>query len=125
MAIGLSQARQRDGNPRWRGGGVVYQWYGQSWRRQSDRARQRDNHTCQVCGISEADLGYKLRVHHIKPFSSFNSVKQANRLNNLISLCESCHKTIDNSQPIKNIPRFIALPFHPEPKPILQVLSPL
>ena len=123
MAKGFSHTRQGENNPRWRGGGRDYIWYGQTWRRQSAIARQRDKYTCQHCHKTEAELGYKLRVHHIKPFSSFNLAKRANRLVNLISLCESCHRAIENSSSVRNEPRFIALPFPSQQKPILQPLN--
>ena len=47
--------------------------------------RQRDNFTCQECGVTQDKLGRKLSVHHI----DFN--KQDCSEENLISLCNSCH----------------------------------
>ena len=49
------------------------------------RIRDRDNHTCKECNITEDELGYKLSVHHI----DYN--KQNSKSENLISLCRSCH----------------------------------
>jgi len=46
---------------------------------------ERDNHTCQNCGSKE-----KVEVHHICPKKKSN--KDSNhKLNNLITLCKSCH----------------------------------
>ena len=47
--------------------------------------RKRDNYTCQECGMTEKELGYKLACHHI----DYN--KMNNNEDNLISLCRSCH----------------------------------
>ena len=87
-------------NVRWAGGGVKY--YGPDWRTQRRRARQRDEHECQECGIHRDSLGRELDVHHIMPFREFGYVPgenknhvEANRLDNLVSLCPSCHKRIE------------------------------
>jgi len=64
--------------------------YGANWSTQKYRARLRDNFICQVCGKVEEDKAHD--VHHIKPFKMFSSFKTANRLDNLITLCSSCHK---------------------------------
>jgi hypothetical protein len=47
--------------------------------------RDRDNHTCQVCGIKEEDCGVKHNVHHID--YDKNNLSPSN----LISLCGKCH----------------------------------
>ena len=76
----------------WNGGKINY--YGPNWHSQRRKARERDNYTCQDCGIHEKDYGQELSVHHIKPFKEFNGDwKNANKLSNLISLCEyPCHR---------------------------------
>lgn len=81
-------------NPAWRGGYEPF--YGPSWDRQARRARARDKHTCQYCGISEHELSRVLDVHHIKPLRDFDrDFKKANALVNLVSLCSSCHKLLE------------------------------
>lgn len=82
-------------HPCWRGGNTGNQWRGPNWKRQSRKARARDKYTCQLCGITEAELGRHLDVHHIKPFFSFISYKQANKLRNLVSLCKVCHSKLE------------------------------
>lgn len=47
--------------------------------------RQRDGHTCQLCGRHESQLHRKLCIHHI----DYN--KNNLRKDNLISLCDICH----------------------------------
>lgn len=75
----------------WRGGHPPY--YGPNWIEQRDKARKRDNYTCQDCGITESELSRALDVHHIKPFRVFGikHYKEANHLDNLISYCRECH----------------------------------
>ncbi|HBY96864.1 MAG TPA: hypothetical protein DEP84_23440, partial [Chloroflexi bacterium] len=72
--------------------------YGPNWPQQRLRARGRDHFRCQVCGTSEEVLGRELDVHHIRPFREFGykpgeneAYCQANALDNLVSLCPSCH----------------------------------
>jgi DEAD/DEAH box helicase domain-containing protein len=64
--------------------------YGPNWQVQRQAARQRDNFTCQVCGIREGDR--MLEVHHKNPFRTFASYKEANKVDNLITLCPNCHR---------------------------------
>ena len=64
--------------------------YGPGWHAQRDRARQRDGFTCQVCGTPEQERAHD--VHHKIPFRTFTSFEQANRLENLITLCPVCHR---------------------------------
>lgn len=73
--------------------------YGPNWPQQRLRARGRDHFCCQVCGISEEQLGRELDVHHVRPFREFGyrpgeneAYRQANALDNLVSLCPPCHR---------------------------------
>lgn len=69
--------------------------YGASWRRKRRAARKRDGFECQDCGIGDREhkeiFGEELHVHHIERISSFDSVEDANQLDNLITLCRDCH----------------------------------
>src|SRR4030067_1047660 len=78
-------------HPGWRGGYEPY--YGPNWNIQRNKARQRDNYLCQDCGVSEPVIGQELDVHHINPFRLFGikHYQKANKINNLITLCKSCH----------------------------------
>lgn len=84
-----------DGNPAWLGGHANY--YGANWLRQARDARRRDGHVCQLCGIGEEKLRRALDVHHIKPFRFFGigEYRKANSLKNLVSLCGTCHTTVE------------------------------
>lgn len=88
-------------SPHWRGGCILY--YGPNWQCQKRRARKRDNYTCQLCGISEAETENRLDVHHIVSFREFgytigenDNYRQANRLENLVTLCASCHRKVEH-----------------------------
>lgn len=77
-------------NPAWRGGEEEY--YGESWVKMRRKRREKDNYTCQNCGKSEEDIDRELDVHHITPRREFENVDDANYIENLITLCMSCHR---------------------------------
>lgn len=82
-------------HPNWQGGGELY--YGPNWNTQRRKAIKRDGHRCIDCGIDRQklrdELNQGLCVHHIKPFRLFGieRYKEANHLENLATLCPSCH----------------------------------
>ena len=83
-------------NHNWKGGHHI-KYYGPSWGPQRRAARKRDGYTCQCCGINELDMGVELDVHHYRPFREFGVARheEANQLDNLVSLCSICHKSIE------------------------------
>ncbi|GAB4462450.1 MAG: hypothetical protein Kow0070_21460 [Anaerolineales bacterium] len=64
--------------------------YGPGWGKIRERVRARDGYKCQVCGTPETTRQHD--VHHKIPFRAFASREEANRLENLVTLCPSCHK---------------------------------
>lgn len=78
--------------------GKYKKYYGENWLPQRDRARKRDNYCCQKCGITEKEYGKQLSVHHIIPFITFESYLEANKLHNLICVCEPCHRKIHSGE---------------------------
>jgi DEAD/DEAH box helicase domain-containing protein len=89
--------------------------YGPEWPKIRDRVRARDKYQCQVCGALEKDPSTTLRarqhdVHHKTPFRSFvrnvssleAAREQANRLENLTTLCPSCHKKVEQNVRIRS-----------------------
>ena len=64
--------------------------YGPDWKQHKDAARLRDDYTCQNCG--EVEDGRAHDVHHKVPFRTFHSQDEANRLDNLTTLCKTCHR---------------------------------
>jgi DEAD/DEAH box helicase domain-containing protein len=63
--------------------------YGPNWRIVRRQVRARDGFRCQVCGKPEKDRQHD--VHHKIPFRVFPTYKSANKLENLTTLCQSCH----------------------------------
>lgn len=71
--------------PAWRGGVGVLP-YGKEFTRKFKRLiRQRDQYTCQRCGITQADYGRTLQIHHV------NHDKMDNSLGNLVCACGKCN----------------------------------
>jgi DEAD/DEAH box helicase domain-containing protein len=80
--------------------------YGPNWAEQRDRARARDGYRCQVCGATEfgssAKGGVAHHVHHKVPFRRFRSSDQANRLENLVTLCPRCHRRVEQAVRVRS-----------------------
>lgn len=85
QSISNSLAKLGEKNPSWRGG-ISFEPYAIAFNNQlKSYVRWMDNSTCQQCGMPQSQLNYKLHIHHI----DFN--KKNNSINNLISLCRTCH----------------------------------
>lgn len=69
--------------------------YGPGWGQIRDRVRARDKYTCQVCGAVETNRQHD--VHHKIPFRAFTSFIEANRMENLTTLCPSCHHKVEQN----------------------------
>jgi DEAD/DEAH box helicase domain-containing protein len=84
--------------------------YGPDWKNIREKVRARDKYTCQVCGAVEdpstagVDASHpnpplrakrQHEVHHKIPFRAFTIREEANRLENLTTLCSSCHKQVE------------------------------
>ncbi len=74
--------------------------YGSNWDEIREKVIRRDGNRCQVCGAN--GIGRSLHVHHIKPFRSFTSRETANQLQNLITLCPSCHQNAETRVRIRS-----------------------
>jgi len=120
----LIQAQQRidhsgPNNHAWKGGGHNWQAGklgrdkdGLSWKKQRLLAWEHDSYTCQDCGAKPAKR--KVDVHHISPYR----VSQSHALDNLISLCQKCHKKHDATQnALWNGKKFGGWTRYPNPKP--------
>jgi DEAD/DEAH box helicase domain-containing protein len=70
--------------------------YGPGWNRLREAVRRRDGYCCQVCGAAE-DAGRQHDVHHKVPFRAFLSAAEANRVDNLITLCPACHRKAEQN----------------------------
>jgi len=74
-----------------------HQWEGTSkpyhatWSKVRSAALERDEYQCQNCGIHTDEIGRNPDVHHIEPIRTFDDPLDAHYLDNVISLCPSCH----------------------------------
>lgn len=84
----VSLAKTGENNHNWRGG-VRYNYRGDNWKEQRQKALERDNYECQSCGVNESEISHALHVHHIEKYEP--EVEGTNRLENLTTLCPSCH----------------------------------
>ncbi|HBY07441.1 MAG TPA: ATP-dependent helicase [Chloroflexi bacterium] len=75
-------------------------YYGASWPAARDAARARDGFRCQFCGLPENGRAH--HVHHLKPFRAFASSETANRLENLVTLCPTCHLRAESAVRVRS-----------------------
>jgi DEAD/DEAH box helicase domain-containing protein len=75
--------------------------YGPGWNRLRETVRRRDGYRCQICGTPE-DAGRQHDVHHKVPFRTFISTAEANRMDNLITLCPACHRKAEQNVRIRS-----------------------
>ena len=80
-----------ENHPSWKGGVSKRQSRKPNWDKYQKLCRERDNNTCQKCGVTKEITGQNMDVHHIVSYHSFEDKKLANQLSNLISLCRVCH----------------------------------
>ena len=66
--------------------------YNGIWHRIRRRAYERDDHRCQVCGKTMAEIGREPDVHHITPIREYDDPDESHRLENVICLCRLCHR---------------------------------
>jgi len=67
--------------------------YGPDWREITLAVRRRDGLACSSCGKPET--GKAFDVHHKIPFKAFHNRNEANKMDNLITLCPSCHRAAE------------------------------
>lgn len=75
--------------------------YGPNWEDQRQRVRVRDHYRCTQCGAPEPS-GRQHDVHHRVPYRVFgyvpglnNAYLEANRLENLVLVCRTCHQRLE------------------------------
>lgn len=74
--------------------------YGKNWDKIRLEVRQRDHFRCQVCGLPESVKSH--HVHHKNPLRNFTCLQEANRLENLITLCPNCHQLAESNVKIRS-----------------------
>lgn len=92
-------------HPNWQGGDNGP--YGKGWYRTRRQALERDGYQCVVCSESKAEIGRNPDVHHITPVRLFieseeHDKEDAHYLENVVSLCISCHRNADVGNISKN-----------------------
>jgi len=95
---GFSEKYAGKGNPRYIDGNSKQRNYGKGWRRARLKCLKRDNRICQNCETSETELENSLDVHHKTPVRKFKEPENAHTLDNLVSLCRSCHVSAEVSE---------------------------
>lgn len=70
----------------WVGGKTTYR--GKGWPEAREAAVSRDGGACQHCNVI---IGQSIPVHHKRPYRLFATAAEANALDNLLCLCQSCH----------------------------------
>ena len=99
-------------HPYWKGGyGDIS--YGPNWYRQRKRAIERDDFECQMPGCTIDRDAHRerwdrdLNVHHITPLGTFIDAdgvldyERANRLDNLVTLCQRHHNVWEQFTPLR------------------------
>lgn len=91
---GLYKKIQESGTnaPDYVGGITTYR--GKGWPEARAAAVSRDKGVCQECGIA---VGASIPVHHIRPYRLFETSEQANAIENLVCLCQSCHMRVERA----------------------------
>jgi DEAD/DEAH box helicase domain-containing protein len=70
--------------------------YGPGWNKLRESVRRRDSYRCKVCGTPETG-SRQHDVHHKVPFRAFKAIEEANRMENLVTLCSSCHRNAEQN----------------------------
>ncbi len=70
--------------------------YGPGWNKLREAVRRRDGYRCQVCGTPET-AGRQHDVHHKVPFRAFITLEEANRMENLVTLCPADHRKVEQN----------------------------
>ena len=86
----LRESHKGEKHWNWRGGiSGMYKLHRaeRNWKKRSRKTFERDNFQCQLCGRKSG----KLHAHHIIPWR----VEHNDKLNNLITLCNSCHSKVE------------------------------
>lgn len=81
-----------DSHHQWEGGTLAY---GDGWWQIRRAALERDEYQCQRCGATPDALGQNPDVHHRRPVREFDDPRAAHTLDNVVTLCRSCHRLVE------------------------------
>jgi 5-methylcytosine-specific restriction endonuclease McrA len=90
----IAESVSGEKNPRWRGGASRQEYAPGFGRYLKRKIRKRDHFTCQLCGITEAELGYGLSIHH----ADFD--KSNHDESNLFSTCKGCNSRVNTNREV-------------------------
>lgn len=97
-----------ENNPNWRGGSSFEEYPEEFNSQLKQEVRERDNHTCQMCGMPEPIVedvfNRVLEVHHL------DENKDNCEIDNLISVCRSCHGRLQNKELAENFKKYVDSP---------------
>ena len=88
----LSENVTGEAHHQWEGGKAKY---GGRWWTVRRAALARDDNRCQQCGKTAQELGKRPDVHHLTPVREFEDPQRAHTLDNVITLCRSCHRHVE------------------------------
>lgn len=94
----ISEAFTGKKHPAWLGGlsHDVLGRRGFNWKNHREKAIKRDGGKCVACGMDrkahKEKYGSDIEVNHIEPFRNFINHRDANKLDNLETVCKSCHR---------------------------------
>lgn len=91
----LEQVRQQmkgERNHQWRGGEQQREYGPGFTPRLKKRIRKRDHHTCQLCGLTEAEAGYNFSIHHAD-YDKDNHCED-----NLFTTCKGCNSRVNTNR---------------------------
>jgi hypothetical protein len=113
QGVPLSEAHKRklrgprhqtrgSGNHAWKGGAPNYRLASIDWEERRAVVLLRDSYTCQRCGRQYAPAQRRfLHVHHIVPYAQCES-EHPDALENLTTLCISCHARADHEWKVEH-----------------------
>lgn len=96
-----SEQKMGKGNHMYIDGSSERKYYTGSWNRVKNKILERDEHMCYVCEKNSGELGKEPDVHHIIPVRMFANQEVAHYKENLLSLCKSCHRFVEENKTLK------------------------
>lgn len=92
-----------ENHPNWKGGDGSH-YYGPNWQQRRREAIKQARGVCEhpECQRVESRCGRSLDVHHIIPFRYFDDKQKANKLSNLMVLCQEHHAKVEPRDNVEN-----------------------
>lgn len=100
MAQYFAEHYTGENSPTWKNGKKHYTG---NWKQAREARLELDQYVCQICGKTEDENGRSLDVHHIQSYHDFDDKFEANKIENLISLCTDCHRFVHSNANINKI----------------------